>query len=142
MAFCARSLLGLLVVKVMTAARARELEELRSEPDAVRNICILAHVDHGICVVALGETPLQPIFFCAGKTTLADSLVSSNGIISSKLAGKARYMDSRDDEQARGVTMKSSAIALLHSPKRDRKYCFHVLLYVASVRIVTQGRPT
>lgn len=39
------------------------------------NICILAHVDHG-------------------KTTLSDCLISSNAIISSKLAGKVRYMDS------------------------------------------------
>ena len=35
----------------------------------IRNICILAHVDHG-------------------KTTLSDHLVSSNGLISQKLAGK------------------------------------------------------
>ncbi|XP_068131426.1 elongation factor-like GTPase 1 [Hyperolius riggenbachi] len=59
----------------------------------IRNICILAHVDHG-------------------KTTLADCLISSNGIISSRLAGKLRYLDSREDEQIRGITMKSSAISL------------------------------
>jgi ribosome assembly protein 1 len=29
-----------------------------------------------------------------GKTTLSDCLISSNGVISSKLAGKVRYMDS------------------------------------------------
>ncbi|KAI8849437.1 P-loop containing nucleoside triphosphate hydrolase protein [Chytridium lagenaria] len=52
----------------------------------IRNICILAHVDHG-------------------KTTLSDSLLASNGIISSKLAGKVRYLDSREDEQERGITM-------------------------------------
>uniref|UniRef100_G3QQP7 Elongation factor-like GTPase 1 n=1 Tax=Gorilla gorilla gorilla TaxID=9595 RepID=G3QQP7_GORGO len=46
------------------------------------------------------------------KTTLADCLISSNGIISSRLAGKLRYMDSREDEQIRGITMKSSAISL------------------------------
>ncbi|XP_056878924.1 elongation factor-like GTPase 1 [Takifugu flavidus] len=49
---------------------------------------------------------------CAGKTTLADCLVASNGIISSRLAGKLRYLDSREDEQIRGITMKSSAISL------------------------------
>jgi ribosome assembly protein 1 len=53
--------------------------------------------------------------FCSsGKTTLADALVASNGIISQKLAGKMRYMDSRKDEQERGITMKSSCISLAH----------------------------
>jgi ribosome assembly protein 1 len=48
-----------------------------------------------------------------GKTTLSDSLVSSNGIISAKLAGKLRYLDSTEEEQKRGITMHSSAISLL-----------------------------
>lgn len=47
-----------------------------------------------------------------GKTTLSDSLLASNGIISSKLSGKVRYLDSREDEQQRGITMKSSGISL------------------------------
>ncbi|XP_067105576.1 elongation factor-like GTPase 1 [Osmerus mordax] len=66
---------------------------LQKNPSNIRNLCILAHVDHG-------------------KTTLADCLVASNGIISSRLAGKLRYLDSREDEQLRGITMKSSAISL------------------------------
>uniref|UniRef100_A0AC11CYQ8 Elongation factor like GTPase 1 n=1 Tax=Ovis aries TaxID=9940 RepID=A0AC11CYQ8_SHEEP len=67
--------------------------QLQKNTANIRNICVLAHVDHG-------------------KTTLADCLISSNGIISSRLAGKLRYMDSREDEQVRGITMKSSAISL------------------------------
>lgn len=47
-----------------------------------------------------------------GKTTLSDSLLASNGIISSRQAGHARYLDSRPDEQERGITMESSAISL------------------------------
>lgn len=76
-----------------------KIQELQQRTQNIRNICILAHVDHG-------------------KTTLADSLVASNGIISQKLAGKLRYLDSRKDEQERGITMKSSAITLYY-PKRD-----------------------
>lgn len=70
-----------------------DLVRLQGYPDRIRNICLLAHVDHG-------------------KTTLADRLLATNGIISSKLAGKIRFLDSRPDEQERGITMKASAISL------------------------------
>lgn len=66
---------------------------LQKDPSSIRNICILAHVDHG-------------------KTSLSDSLLASNGIISTNLAGKVRFLDSREDEQTRGITMESSAISL------------------------------
>jgi ribosome assembly protein 1 len=64
-------------------------------PDRIRNICILAHVDHG-------------------KTSLSDSLIASNAIINPKLAGTLRFLDSREDEQQRMITMKASSIALLY----------------------------
>ncbi|XP_076444086.1 elongation factor-like GTPase 1 isoform X2 [Babylonia areolata] len=78
----------------MPVKTCQQLAKLQHTPANIRNICILAHVDHG-------------------KTTLADALVASNGIISQRMAGKMRYMDSREDEQERGITMKSSAISLL-----------------------------
>lgn len=65
--------------------------------DRIRNVCVLAHVDHG-------------------KTTLSDHLIASNGLIHPKLAGELRYLDSKEEEQARGITMKSSSISLLYVP--------------------------
>lgn len=64
-------------------------------PRKIRNICILAHVDHG-------------------KTTLADHLIAGagSGLIHPKQAGKLRFMDYLDDEQQRAITMKSSSVAL------------------------------
>ena len=64
-------------------------------------MCILAHVDHG-------------------KTTLSDHLIASNGLIHPKMVGEMRYLDSRDDEQARGITMKSSSISLMYLPGQCR----------------------
>ncbi|XP_025419219.1 elongation factor-like GTPase 1 [Sipha flava] len=91
----------------MRDATQNKLIELQHKPDSIRNICILAHVDHG-------------------KTTLADSLVASNGVISQKMVGKLRYMDSRRDEQQRGITMKSSSIALYHC-KGESEYLINVI---------------
>ncbi|XP_043333100.1 elongation factor-like GTPase 1 isoform X2 [Cervus canadensis] len=63
---------------------------------------------------------------CLGKTTLADCLISSNGIFSSRLAGKLRYMDSREDKQVRGITMKSSATSL-HYAEGDEEYLINLI---------------
>lgn len=49
---------------------------------------------------------------------MTDALLATNGIISPKLAGKIRYLDSRPDEQTRGITMESSAISLYFSMLR------------------------
>ena len=50
-----------------------------------------------------------------GKSTLSDSLVQKAGIISAAKAGDARFMDTRKDEQERGITIKSTAISLYAS---------------------------
>lgn len=69
------------------------METPSQDPANVRIITTLGHVDHG-------------------KTTLMDALLAANNIISSRMAGKMRYLDSREDEQERGITMESSAVSL------------------------------
>jgi len=56
---------------------------------------VIAHVDHG-------------------KSTLTDSLISRAGIIAEEKAGDARYMDTRKDEQQRGITIKSTGVSLYY----------------------------
>jgi elongation factor 2 len=59
----------------------------------IRNLSVIAHVDHG-------------------KSTLTDSLIGHAGIIAKAKAGDARFMDTRDDEQDRTITIKSTAVSL------------------------------
>ncbi|KAI0391348.1 P-loop containing nucleoside triphosphate hydrolase protein [Xylariaceae sp. FL0594] len=70
-----------------------EIRKLMDKPTNVRNMSVIAHVDHG-------------------KSTLTDSLLAKAGIISTAKAGEQRATDTRKDEQERGITIKSTAISL------------------------------
>jgi len=61
-----------------------------------------------LCLYCEIEADLQNVTIVA----FADSLLSSNNIISSRMAGKLRFLDSREDEQERGITMEASAVSL------------------------------
>lgn len=72
------------------------VDEIRSMMDRkrnIRNMSVIAHVDHG-------------------KSTLTDSLVSKAGIIAGAKAGETRFTDTRKDEQERCITIKSTAISM------------------------------
>jgi len=75
-----------------------QLHELMYESDRIRNMSVIAHVDHG-------------------KSTLTDSLIAKAGIIAMKAAGDDRYMDTRDDEKERGITIKSTGVSLFFDCK-------------------------
>eukprot|EP00160_Parvularia_atlantis_P020939 Unigene887_Nuclearia_a/m.2860 Unigene887_Nuclearia_a/g.2860 ORF Unigene887_Nuclearia_a/g.2860 Unigene887_Nuclearia_a/m.2860 type:complete len:844 (+) Unigene887_Nuclearia_a:125-2656(+) len=70
-----------------------QIRGLMDKRTNIRNMSVIAHVDHG-------------------KSTLTDSLVTKAGIIATQKAGDARYTDTRQDEQDRGITIKSTAISM------------------------------
>jgi len=72
-----------------------EILKLMEKPHNIRNIGFVGHIDHG-------------------KTTLSDSLLSEAGLLSPDLAGEARALDYLEEEQKRGITMKSSNISLYY----------------------------
>ncbi len=64
----------------------------------IRNICIIAHVDHG-------------------KTTLLDGILKETGAVTSKEL-KERIMDSNELEQERGITIIAKNTAVLYKGTR------------------------
>ncbi|SCV06076.1 LANO_0H21572g1_1 [Lachancea nothofagi CBS 11611] len=84
----------------MVAFTVDQMRSLMDKVTNVRNMSVIAHVDHG-------------------KSTLTDSLVQRAGIISAAKAGEARFTDTRKDEQERGITIKSTAISLYSEMSDD-----------------------
>ena len=80
-------------------AKKKDLKEMllkmMSNKERIRNIGIVAHIDHG-------------------KTTMSDSLVAAAGMLSETIAGEARWLDSDEEEQQRGITIMSGNVSMVH----------------------------
>ncbi len=72
-----------------------KIKELMYKPEKIRNMGIVAHIDHG-------------------KTTLSDNLLAGAGMISEELAGRQLYLDFDSQEQERGITINSASVSMVH----------------------------
>jgi elongation factor 2 len=77
-----------------------QMRAIMDKPKNIRNMAVIAHVDHG-------------------KSTLTDSLVAAAGIIAEEQAGEKRATDTRPDEAARAITIKSTGISLYFNVENE-----------------------
>ena len=69
---------------------------MKTKRETVRNVAIIAHVDHG-------------------KTTLVDELLKQSGVFRENQAVEERVMDSNDIERERGITILSKNTAVTYN---------------------------
>jgi len=84
----------------MAEDKTAKVKELMRKPEHIRNIAIAAHIDHG-------------------KTTFSDNLLAGAGMISEELAGKQLALDFHEDEAARGITIDSANVSMIHDFEGD-----------------------
>jgi elongation factor 2 len=100
-----------------------EILNLMKKTEKIRNIGFVGHIDHG-------------------KTTLSDSLLSEAGLLSPELAGEARALDFLEEEQKRGITMKSANISLYYEKSLEGQEPFLINLVDTPGHLDFSGKVT
>ncbi|OYT43219.1 MAG: elongation factor EF-2 [Candidatus Aenigmarchaeota archaeon ex4484_56] len=79
---------------------SEEVINLMKQIEKIRNIGIIAHIDHG-------------------KSTLSDNILAGAGMLSEELAGKQLFTDFDKQEQERGITIYSANVSMVYNYEND-----------------------